>query len=304
MIQAAQVASWNMETGGDDSTETRLWSEAVVFSLSSTATDHPDKNLPCIIPVNATDTELFAWRLRSLLKSASYKEVASYRDQLISLTTKVDTMISHSSTREVTKALQWSRTTVILGLADAAERFAEVYLAISLLRRCHEATRKIAESLMKERKPPSSTLQSDVPFWNRIVMATLLIRCTERQICCLRRIGKLYSRVGDHRRADTYAVSLADVTGTKIADGTGRKVSFSENVSYSRLHPCESSREMQIRRSLLCTQGRATALDTLLENLGGGNDYASLSAAEFAKWRDELSVNQELEKINNILTGT
>jgi hypothetical protein len=304
MILASQIAAWSTQAVRGNSKEVDSWFEATALSLSTAGgflselpQAHDNSHHA---PLHVADIEGLACRLRLLLRSATPCAWNSYNSQLSALLSEVESVLTAHSTRDPAHLVQWSRCTIILGLSDSAEQRGEFELAIAFLRTCYGESGRIATALASDRRSAS---RSDFPFWKRVAMATLMVRSTERRIYCLQRIGQLYMRVGDHWKADLYAASAADAAGVNFLAVNRRKTTFSDDISYSRSHSCGSSQEMQIRRGLLYTKGQATALDLVLKEIKCGPKDGNLSLVQFAKWRDELSVNQELEKIKDILTG-
>jgi hypothetical protein len=303
-ILASQIAAWSTQALQGNSKEVDSWFEATALSLStaggflSALTPAHDKSH--LAATQLADIEVRACRLRLLLRSATPCAWNSYNSDLSALLSEVEGMLTAHSTRDLAHLIQWSRCTVILALSESAEQGGQYELAIAFLGTCYGVSGRIAASLASERRPAS---RSNLPFWKRVAMATLMVRSTERRVYCLQRIGGLYMRIGDHGKADLYAVSAAEVAGTSILAANRRKATFSDDISYSRSHPCGSSQHMQIRRGLLYTKGQATALDLVLKEVKRGPADGCLTLVHFAKWRDELSINQDLEKINEILTG-
>jgi hypothetical protein len=304
-ILASQIAAWSTQAVRGNCKEVDSWFEATALSLSTAGRflsalpqAHDNEHGAAS---HVAGIEVLACRLRLLLGSATHHDWKTYNCQLSALLGEVESMLTTHSTRDLVHLMQWSKCTIVLGLSESAEQRGEFDLAITLLRTCYEESGRIATASTSDKR---SVSRLNVPFWKRVAMATVIVRSTERRVDCLRRIGKLYMRVGDHRKADLYAASVADIAGTRIPVAHSRRMStFSDDISYSRSHPCGSSQEMHIRRCLLFTKGQATALDLVLQELKNGPKDVTLSGVHFAKWGDELSVNQELEKINEILAG-
>jgi hypothetical protein len=303
-ILASQIATWSTQALRGTSKEVDSWFEATALSLSTAG-----GFLPVLTPAHEnshrvasqlTDIEACACRLRLLLRSASPCAWNSHNSNLSALLSEVEGMLTAHSTRDLAHLIQWSKCTVILVLSESAAQRGQYEHAIAFLGTCYGVSGRIATSLASDRR---SVSRSNLPFWKRLAMATLMVRSTERRVYCLQRIGELYMRIGDHGKADLYAASAAEVAGTNILAANRRKATFSDDISYSRSHPCGSSQQMRIRRGLLYTKGQATALDLVLKELKCGPTDGTLTLVQFAKWRDELSINQDLEKINEILTG-
>jgi hypothetical protein len=303
-ILASQIAAWSTQALRGNSREVDSWFEATALSLStaggflSALTQSHDNSHHAASDL--ADIEVLACRLRLLLRSATPCAWNSNNCHLSALLGEVESMLTEHPTRDLAHLIQWSRCTIILGLSESAEQRGQYELAIAFLGTCYGVSGRIATALASDRR---SVLRSNLPFWKRVAMATLMVRSTERRVYCLQRIGQLYMRVGDHWKADLYAASAAEVAGVNIPAANRRKTIFSDDISYSRSHPCGSSQEMQIRRGLLYTKGQATALDLVVKELKRGPTAGTLTLVQFAKWRDELSINQDLEKINEILTG-
>lgn len=303
-LLASQIADWSAQALRGNSKEVDSWFEATALSLStaggflSAPTQAHDNSQHAAS--HFADIEAAACRLRLLLRSATPCAWNTYNSHLSALLGEVESMLMAHSNRDQAHLIQWSRCTVILGLSESAEQRGQYELAIAFLGTCYGMSGRIATALASDRR---SVSRSDLPFWKRVAMATLMVRSTERRLYCLQRIGELYMRVGDHGKADLYAASAAEVAGANIPAANRRKTNFADDISYSMSHSCGSSQEMQIRRGQLYTKGQATALDLVLKELQCGTTDGTLTLVKFAKWRDELTINQDLEKINEILTG-
>jgi hypothetical protein len=303
-LLASQIAAWSTQALRGNSKEIDSWFEATALSLStaggflSTLTQAPyDSHYAAS---HLADIEVRACRLRLLLRSATPCAWNIFNSDLSALLSEVECMLTAQSNRDLTHLIQWSRCTVILGLSESAEQRGHYELAIAFLGTCYGVSGRISTSLAFDKRSAS---QSNSPFWKRVAMATLMVRSMERRVYCLQRIGELYMRIGDHAKADLYAVSAAELAGATISTANRKKTNFSDDISYSRSHPCGSSQQMQIRRDLLYTKGQATALDVVLDEVKCGPTDGTLTLVQFAEWRDQLCLNQDLEKINEILTG-
>ena len=303
-LQAVQVARWSFDVTQRDGGDPNSWFEAAVLSLMVKDSmvpvdpvDDPDKT--SAVTLQSAEMESSACRLRLIAKcSKDATSIESTSSSLRGLLDAAEERISSSPSTVKKFLFLWLRTTVLLGLSECAEKSGDLERALQQLRDCFKECRKLLSMLGRSRK---RTL-TECPFWSRVALSSLPVRCLERQVECLQKTAVLYSRLGDHRKTMEYARLAVQTTQFETAERLGTtKSTFTDLIELSRLEPAQSCQEISSRRLLLRLKAQMSPLDAVVEAFNKDAGGLVLSSVRFPKSRDKLTVNRELEGISDLI---
>lgn len=304
-LLAVQVAQWNVDATRNDGSDPHSWFEAILLSLLTTGSvvsarlrDSDDA-----MTSQSAAFEDHACRLRLQTRDAGgFVRLDTIRDHFQLLLETLFRRPPDIGGLESKLLQHWSETTILLGLSDCAERRADLALSLLQLKRCFEACRNIAVSLRKYQSAGAKNT-CECPFWTRAACASLPVRCAERQRECIQRTALLYSRLGDHKKAMSYALLALSSPSLKSAGLTSRS-SFVNLVQLARIHPSQNCQEMSSRRLVLRLASQATPLDLVSAVFNGETSGLVLSSVEYPDGRKQLTLNRELEEIKDSYEST
>lgn len=296
-LRAVQVAKWTIDVLEDKNDDLHSWFETTLLSLLAT----DSVVFPGLLDVNATVAshptafEDKACRLRLLARGTTdFLQLDNIQCSLGLLLEGFNNCVPDCDGRVSFYLQQWSRTTILLGLSECAERRAEMETAHDLLKKCFVQCRNIASSLRRRRYP---LVEAEHSFWIAVAVASLLVRCVKRQVECLQKMALLYSRLGTHRKAMDYALlALKMLSPESVMLNT--KSEFVDMIQFARIHPSQSCQEMRSRRLLLRLKSQASPLNLVVRMFGVEADGLVLSSALLNR-SDQLTANRELEEISD-----
>jgi hypothetical protein len=299
-LYAVQVSQWGIPASRGEGTRVHPWFEAEALSLLAPNSVMPfltNANLEGDFQKNPADIEALACRLRLLVyASRNGTDLDRLRERFLGILNQIKCKSACDSSSLL--LFIWCRTTVFLGLSECSVQLGDLELAVSLLKACFSQCKHIATKCGAGKD--ASIASEDSSIWEKVAMESLPVRCKERQVECLRQTALLYSRLGDHKKALEYAETALS-TGTMTSSQFVRAGStFSEMIRFSRMNPCQNSSEIQLRRLLLRMKASATPMDLVAKELSPRKE-AVLSSTDFAKWREVVSSNLELEGIIDLL---
>lgn len=309
-LLATQIASLNEEASRLPDRDVHDWFEAITLSLmaaDTVAASVASKEIFESRPYQElVDAEIIGCRLR-LSASRSMEQAKSNEvfEQLTNLLKVVDEIPSINTNSGMKQLVQWVRTTILLGLAESACWRGDSFSELGYLKACFSECRQLVLASGKDKPRVLVDKTSGGPnFWQEVALGTLLVRCAERKIDCLRRSSLLYSQVGDHRKAASYAISAAKLAGLESLSSTGVKPKISDFLSFFQSRTCKNSRETSFRRLILRTVAQANPLDrTRAAFQGDRGEQIMLPSAKFPRFLAGLSVSKELEEISDVIEG-
>jgi hypothetical protein len=287
---AVQVAKWNFDATRTEPIDPQSWFKANVFSRLTSDSVAAGFVLGSESTVSGSPEER-ACALRLAVRD-SIDDVGTIQDQFALLLKNLDGSCDVDSS-VMTSLRRWTRTTVLLGLSECAERSGALEMALRIRQECFAECRNISSMHRRTRRSKKKE-KSSLPFWTHVAFSSLATRCTERQVDCLQGVALLYSQLGDHRKAADYAM-LALVPEVKEFTGLTAKSSFSEILCMLRNVPPENCQDIRSRRFLLRLKSKASPLD--LVSLAFQNNNNGLSSGKFSV---EPSLNGRLEEIKDL----
>lgn len=301
-LQAVQVARWSDDATQRDGTNANSWFEAIVLSLVVKDSMVPLEPIgdPEMAAVTAHSAEMESRACHLRLFAKCSKGVASIRfakNRLEDLLSATKERISDCSNSSKSFLFLWLRTTILLGLSECTDKAGDLELALHLLRDCFKECRKLLSLLGKSKKTTKTT---GCPFWSRVALSSLPVRCEERQVECLQKTALLYSRVGDYRKTMEYARLAMQTSQFETAEPLETQSAFPDLIQSSRSTPAQSCQEIRCRRLFLRLKAQASPLDMVAQALRGASDGLALSSVKFPRSRDQLTVNRELEVISDL----
>lgn len=298
VLHAAQFSIWNLDVAKMDGADQHSWFEAT--SLSRMVPDfvapirlvHQD-SLPSLQPASL---ELRACRLRlMLLDTENFCNVDLIQSNFISSLADVDSM-NQSNENEL--LLRWTRSTILLGLSECAEKSANFELALRFSKQCFEECKTVTTFLKTLR---GSLFSSQDQFWIKVAVSSLPILCIERQVQCLERLAHHHSRLHDHRKAIEYALLAANPATIEIL-GPLTQLSFAEILDILRANPSESCQDTRTRRLILRLKTQSYPLDKVLTAFKGRVVPHSLSS--IGDVQKSCSATHDLEAIKDLFEST
>lgn len=97
----------------------------------------------------------------------------------------------------------WTRTTVLLGLAECHDREANIDTMLRVLLQCLQECRVLSKELKS-----IVFFDGNLQFSSDMVARSMVARCSQRRNDCLRKVALAYKSLGDHKPAVQYAVKL------------------------------------------------------------------------------------------------
>ena len=97
----------------------------------------------------------------------------------------------------------WTRTTVLLGLAECHDREANMDTMLRVLLQCLQECRVLSKELKS-----IVFFDGNLQFSSDMVARSMVARCSQRRNDCLRKVALAYKSLGDHKPAVQYAVKL------------------------------------------------------------------------------------------------
>jgi hypothetical protein len=266
-LDAAQMAFWNMEISPLHQSEAvKSWLEDTVFLRNMTGSVLSVaplvQQMQCRDSIFHDDLEKRACHLRvKILSSAKMREQKDYSRELRKLLLEVDAALSSTNDFQTGNFLLWTKSTVILGLADCADRQGDLEGTLRCLRECLVFCRKLKGLLAASRSKHCNSCTTTDVFWVALAASSLYPRTVVRQVECLQHLTVVLSRVGDYRKAMSYSETLLSSFGSGLGGGLHGKSSFAELHSFFRLTDSNCLRDLQLRRILLCLRAKSTPLD-------------------------------------------
>jgi len=301
-LQALQVARWNADTIQGDDAAPKSWFEAALLSLMVKDTVVPvepaDDLETTAIAIQSAEMESEACRLRLFAKcTKDVKSLGLAIERLTDLFVATEMHISGSAVTATLILFWWLRTTILMGLSECEEKKGDLDAALYNLRECYKECKKLMSLLGNCRK----TKATEFPYWSRTALGSLPGRCSERKLECLEKTARLYSLLGDRRKALDYADLVAEAARYGSERLLGAKSTFTDLIKSSRTRPAQSCLEVRSRRLLLRLKAQASPLDSVVQVFDGSeSDGLLLSTVLFPRPRQQ-SANRELEAITDLV---
>jgi hypothetical protein len=287
---AVQVAKWNFDAARTESIDPQSWFKANVFSRLTSDSVAAGFVLGSESSVSGSPEER-ACALRLAVRD-SKDDVGTIHHQFALLLKNLDSSCDDDSS-VMTSLRRWTRTTILLGLSECAERSGALEMALRIRQECFAECRNIS-SIHRRTWRSQTKEKNSLPFWTQVAFSSLATRCTERQVDCLQGVAQLYSQLGDHRKANDYAMLALTPGVTEITSLTA-KSSFSEVLNAVRTVPPENCQDISSRRFLLRLKSKASPLDLVSSAFEDSNH--GLSSGTFPV---HLSLNGRLEEIKDL----
>jgi hypothetical protein len=302
-LDAAQTALWSQEIASDISNETmKCWLESTTLLRSVTESvvsigpilEQSDHH----VSIQTADCESSSSRLRvALLCVIGSKEHDSLKKQFLYLLTRIDHEVSEDVDAESVLIFQWTKSTVILGLAEWAERQGDFDSALRYLKECYTVCKDIGLTLRSRVGHIDAPYASSDTWWRNFTIVSLHPRVVVRQMDCLYRLAFVHHRLGDHRKALGYAESLLNGFGARFEGDLGATSSFAQLLLFFKSTPCTNHRERQLRRIFLSLKSKSTPLDLVCEESQGWLGDSSFLPVQYPQWREKGSSSHDIEDI-------
>jgi len=307
-LYAVEVAAWNNSVVTIDSqSDIHRWFEAAAVALQASdsvvSRDSPPNRHTSVDSVDSSSLEAFACLLRQrLARPRTQAELIEIDGQLRSHLLQIEQSdVSSGLTIDQPGLLLWSKSTAQLALAELEESRGRIERGLYHTKECFQSCRKLSKQIERRKFSESKRNGSSAPFWQEIVMATLLIRCTQRQVECLGKMASFYMRTGAWRKANRYTVTATKLAGFEALGDGDETQGFSQLVSASRSHPYNNSQEMRLRRLHLRASARATPWDVVNKELDGEYRLCSMPQTRFSKLA--VGNNRRLDEVLNVFEG-
>jgi hypothetical protein len=236
ILRAALVAQWTRCLIPDQERFASYWNHAAATNACLSADILPkpassidsDSTLCTLVGLLETpqgvdtlnhlfEVELLLSQLRLGLRveSGSQVDTGDQSRKLLVLQSKIE-KIEDSSALEVSVFAEWVLSTIELTHTEISEINGYLSGALSHSKICMKQCQALSSTLRRARG-----LLHTFPFRARVAFSTLYCQVIARERHCLRRTTLLYSRLGDYRKAEAYAVSAMLSTG--VQDGPASK---------------------------------------------------------------------------------
>ena len=289
-LRALQIAKWNCTSTLGVDREAKVWSETILLTLIAESS---------IISIRRTNTESLshpfnfeetACKLRLQARDGEYS-ISYIETQLQNLLDAIcDRATKFGS--DFDDVVNWSLTTVYLGLSECAERQGRLESSMMFLKKCFEVCRTII-STIKRIKPANDRCTT---AWHNKMLTYISLTCLKRQVKCMYRTALLYHRIGNYRKSIEY--SFASLHSPLLEEaGLTSKSAFAHAVSLTRQFPARNSNERLVRRLYLRLKSLSCSLDSVTDQFRVRDDHLCLSRVDEACKGTEHCVNYELEDI-------
>jgi separase len=195
--------------------------------------------------------------------------------------------IENSSALEVSVFAEWVLASIELTHTEISEINGDLCGALSHNKLCMKRCQTLSSILRR-----AHGLLHTYPFWARVAFSTLYCQVNEREKYCLRRTVLLYSRLGDYRKAEAYAVSAMLSTGVHDGPASKSRSKFSELLLSEA--SIKSSNEKLFFRLRMEVQAMATSLDHVASELSNKSvDNIVVSQNSVGSSQRSLSVQMD-----------
>jgi hypothetical protein len=191
---------------------------------------------------------------------------------------------------------QWLLSTIELThseIAASAGFFSQALLHIQLcIRHCQTVMSK-SQLLFKSHE--------DEPFWLHVACSTLFTRASQRYTESLSRKSQLYYRIGDHRKATSYTLSIANFLGIDPSSrGKDRRTNLQDLVSsFTKATLVRQRRYLRVQVELQCL---SSAYDLVVRSFSCSTLQA-LSLKVFDAPKEDRDILSDLEALQDLLSG-
>lgn len=226
------------------------------------------------------------FRLGLRVENGSQVDTGDQSRKLLVLQRKIEE-IEDSSALEVSVFAEWVLATIELTHTEISEINGDLSDALSHNKLCMKQCQTLSSTLRR-----AHGLLPTYPFWARVAFSTLYCQVDERERQCLRRTTLLYSRLGDHRKAEAYAVSAILSTGVQDGPASKSRSKFSELLLSTT--SIKGSNEKLFFRLRMEVQAMATSLDHVASELSNKSvDNIAVPQTSVGSSQRSLSVQMD-----------
>lgn len=205
-LKASEIASWGLTLSiGQDPFAFAFLATECLTAQAETGILLNRKVFPetaVKMPGFALEKRACSARLDLTSIRKSKKELNSSR-AMETMLSEVETALKNSSNMLSNHVLRWTRSTILLGLSEAAKFEGRVALSIKYLRECFQDCKQLTHTAARDSLGKRHS--SSVPLQNEPFIRIFFIRCLDRQLECVIRLYWLYASLGEIQKASAYA---------------------------------------------------------------------------------------------------